>query len=131
MKYENNWYFRAFKSSTRQFASFVLLRKLMHNVLMKRSLLAIMLAAIVCGPACAQSPAPPADDLSPMQQCQSYADCTIVWGGCSDVAINKAYVSQLKQATVCLSPKPHDPKADPTCKQGRCVAVDITKGGGE
>src|SRR5271168_46321 len=46
--------------------------------------------------------------------CQSYDECMIVWGGCSDVAINKNYANQFQAATVCDATSPHDPKAVPT-----------------
>lgn len=58
-----------------------------------------------------------------MHRCRSFADCTLVWGGCSDAAINKAYVNQFKPAPACAASAPHDPKAMPTCTNGMCVVA--------
>ena len=68
-------------------------------------------------------------DTEAMRRCQSYTDCALVWGGCSDVAINKRYVNAFKPATACLQSSAHDPKALPTCTDHLCVVVvpDKTK----
>ncbi len=87
-----------------------------------------MLSLLVSSGAQAQQ----ADPVNVMQQCQSFDQCTIVWGGCSDVAINKAYMQQFKQATVCEQTKQHDAGAVPTCEDNKCVVATMpSKGGGQ
>ncbi|MGE3622671.1 MAG: hypothetical protein AB7H77_02180 [Bdellovibrionales bacterium] len=71
-----------------------------------------------------------AEELAAMQQCRSYLDCTIIWSGCSDLAINKAYVEQFKQVSACSGSTPHNPKALPTCEENRCVIVVPDTGDG-
>lgn len=75
---------------------------------------------LVAAAARAQTPAAGEDE---MFRCQSYSECMIVWGGCGDVAINKRYAKLFKPSPVCTSSAPHNPKAVPTCSDGRCVAV--------
>lgn len=55
--------------------------------------------------------------------CQSFDECMIVWGGCADEAINKRYLNQFKESPVCTASSPHNPKAMPTCTNGKCVVV--------
>jgi hypothetical protein len=60
-------------------------------------------------------------DPDAIRRCRSYAECTLVWGGCSDVAINKKYVSQFQASSACQQSSAHNPKAVPTCLEGLCI----------
>jgi len=55
------------------------------------------------------------------RRCQSYLECTLIWSGCGDVAINKKYAGQFKPSTACLQSTAHDPKAVATCTDRLCV----------
>ena len=70
-----------------------------------------------------QQPLNGAIDPKVMQRCRSFSECTLVWGGCADAAVNKRYVDQYKPDPACTGSKQHDPKAVPTCDEGLCVAV--------
>ena len=57
--------------------------------------------------------------------CQSNDQCVLVWGGCRDIAINKAYTDQFKLSTDCtgIHAMPHEPNAIALCRHALCVAV--------
>jgi len=93
-----------------------------------RLILFVFLTMLAAG-ARAQTDAQPVD-VEVMHRCQTFSDCTLVYG-CSDDAINKLYEKQYKRPSVCAETKSHDPKALPTCEEGKCVAVSITKGNGQ
>jgi len=89
-----------------------------------RCIAILMLALLVSSNAWAQ-----ANTVNVIQQCRSFAECTIVWGGCSDVAINKQYIKQFQPTSVCSQTKSHDPRAVPTCEDNVCVVASQDKGG--
>ncbi len=62
-------------------------------------------------------------DMMNAVRCQSYDECTIVWGGCGDVAVNKLYAPQFMTSELCDKSLPHNPKALPTCTNGFCTVV--------
>jgi hypothetical protein len=95
----------------------------------KLAFMLMLLIAAVAVPAPAQDN-DAASLARAMHSCQTFSDCMIVYG-CGDEAINKLYEKQYKAPAVCTVTKAHDPKADPTCEEGKCMVVDITKEDGQ
>src|ERR1700728_3144015 len=90
----------------------------------------LIMLALLSFAACAESL--PENRFGPNNefiQCQRYDECMIVSGGCGDEAINKRYLDQFKPAAACLASSLHDPRAVPTCTDGKCVVVIPEKGG--
>lgn len=57
--------------------------------------------------------------------CQSNDQCVLAWGGCRDIAINKAYIDRFKPSTDCkgIHVMPHYPNAIALCSHALCYAA--------
>jgi hypothetical protein len=93
-----------------------------------RLILLVSFTTLASG-ATAQNDAPD-NSIDAMHRCQTFSDCVLVYG-CTDDAINKLYDKQYKRPESCTITKAHSPKSIPTCEEGRCVAIDITKEDGQ